>query len=399
MDWLHTLTQYIPVQQLLLYTTAVACPVLAWVLTRFAFSIIKRQGNPAPLLDKLRPATWLIISVVLLNIAALWFPEVTAAKHWWQYLETSLLALASVLLLLRGVDYLEYLLQRGFSGNKTAQSLIMPIKRMLKILLLILFVLFWLQNLGFNVAAVLAGLGIGGIAIALASQKSVENLFGGIMLATDQPVRIGDLCRYADGKMGTVEDIGLRSVRLRTLDNTLVSIPNAAFVEMPIENFGARHKTLLHTTIALRYETTPDQIRTIVAETRKLLLSHRKIDNDPARVRFIGFSPSSLDIEVFAYVRTSDWNEHLAVREDIFLQLMDIIHAAGSGFAFPSQTVYMRRDAGLDAGKTAAIVQAMQHARSNNIMPSPDWSDSQRQEFQDSLDWPPTGSVVNVQKK
>ena len=222
-----------------------------------------------------------------------------------------------------------------------------------KVVVLLFAVLATLQNVGLNVTGLLAGLGIGGLALALAAQKTVENLFGGASVILDQPVRVGDFCRFGS-RIGTVEEVGLRSTRVRTLDRTVVSIPNAEFSALQLENFSRRDRIWLHATLGLRYETTPDQLRHVLAEVRRLLREDPRVDPDPARIRFVGFGTYSLDCEVFAYILTSDFGEFLAIREDIFLKIMDVVAASGTSFAFPSQTLYVGQDAGLDEAKRRA---------------------------------------------
>jgi MscS family membrane protein len=212
-----------------------------------------------------------------------------------------------------------------------------------KALIVLLAGIAMLQNFGVNVTGLLAGLGVGGIALALAAQKTVENLFGGVSLAADQPVRVGDFCKFGT-QVGTVEDIGLRSTRIRTLDRTIITVPNAEFAQVQIENYAARDRIRLLTTLNLRYETTPEQLRRVLEELRKLLLAHPKVHPDPARVRFVRFGAYSLDVEVFAYILTRDYNEYLAVQEELYLSMMDLVKACGTGLAFPSQTLYLERD-------------------------------------------------------
>jgi MscS family membrane protein len=207
----------------------------------------------------------------------------------------------------------------------------------------------------------LAGLGVGGLAVALAAQRSLENLFGGITLIVDQPVHVGDLCRFGD-RIGTVEDIGLRSTRIRTPERTLVTIPNGEFASLQIENFAQRDRMSLSFRIGLRYETTPDQLRWLLVELTKALHAHPKIGNEEARTRFVRFGEYALDVELFAHVRTVDYGEFLVVREEVYLRVMEIVAASGTGFAFPSQTVYEGRD-GLDAEKTRAAEAAGRQAR------------------------------------
>jgi len=237
--------------------------------------------------------------------------------------------------------------------QKAANSLVTLGRRALKLTLLSLALLTILHNLGFEVTSLLAGLGIGGLAIALASQKTLESLLGGIMIVADQPVRVGDFCRFGD-KTGTVEDVGIRSTRIRTPERTVISVPNAEFSSLQVENFGHRDRIRLLTTLGLRCETSPDQLRWVLTRLRELLASHDLVLADTARVRFVGFGDSTLDVEVFAFLGTTDWGAYLAAREELYLGMMDTIKESGSDLAFPSHTAYAATDIGLDPERTAA---------------------------------------------
>lgn len=201
------------------------------------------------------------------------------------------------------------------------------------------------DRLGVPVYGIVAGLGVGGLAIALAAQPSIENLLGGLSLFADKPVRVGESCRYGDAQ-GTVEAIGMRSTRIRGADRTLTTIPNAALAKMPIVNLTRRDQMLIETVVGLRYETTPEQLRYVLVKLREMLLGHPRVNPDPARARFVGFGDSTLNIEVCAYVMTSDWAEFLGIREDILLRVMEIVEQAGTSMAFPSRTLYLGRDRG-----------------------------------------------------
>ena len=216
-------------------------------------------------------------------------------------------------------------------------------QRLLKIVILIGGLIALLQTFGRNPTTLLAGLGVGGIAIAFAAQKTLENLFGGIMMISDQPIRVGDLCKVGDVE-GTVEDIGLRSTRIRTPARTMVSIPNGQISATGIENFGARDKFLLQHTLGLRYETTASQLRAVLEGIRQEFRNNEVVETESARVRFIAFSSSSLDVEAFAYIQAKDFVKFLSIQEELLLRFMDIVEQAGSGFAFPSQTFYIRRE-------------------------------------------------------
>jgi len=208
--------------------------------------------------------------------------------------------------------------------------------RVVKVMIFVFAVTAIIGSWGYNTSTILAGLGIGGIAIALAAQKTIENLFGGVAVVSDRPVTVGDFCKFGD-RVGTVEDIGLRSTRVRTLDRTLVSIPNAEFSSMVLENFSQRDKVWFHPTLNLRRDTKPDQVRNILEAIRRILTEHPKSDVGALPVRFVGAGQYSLDIEVFAYIRTSDYDEFLKIQQDLLLRIMDAISAAGTALALPTQ--------------------------------------------------------------
>jgi MscS family membrane protein len=280
-------------------------------------------------------------------------------------------------------------------GEVGATGLVAPGRRTIKAVVGVIGIIAILDNFGFDVAALIAGLGVGGIAIALAAQKSVENLFGGITLYADQPVRVGDFFRWGD-KVGTVEEIGLRSTRVRTLDRTIVTIPNAEFAGTQLENFAKRDRIRLHAMLGVRYETTPEQLRWLLVEIRKLLYSHEKLLPEPARIRFVGFGAYSLDLEIFAYVATADWNEFLGVREDLYLRIMDIVEASGSGFAFPSQTLYLGRDDGPDAETVERIEAEVSAWRKRDEVFLPDFPAERIAELDDTIRYPAEGSPARA---
>jgi MscS family membrane protein len=276
-------------------------------------------------------------------------------------------------------------------GNLGLLPALPPLQNFSKVLIVGFGALAVLATLGVDITAGLAGVGVGGIAVALAAQKSLENLFGGVSLFADQPVRVGDFCRYG-GEVGTVEEIGLRSTRGRTLDRTVVTIPNAEFSNLKLENYARRDRMRLWTMIGVRYETTPDQLRFLLARLREILLAHPRVTDDPARVRLVGFGAYSLDMEVFAYVDTADWTEFLSIREDVYLRFMDAIKEAGTSFAFPSSTTYVGRDEGLPEEAVREAEQRVAAWREQGALPFPNFPDAARQEVWNTLDWPPQGS-------
>jgi MscS family membrane protein len=279
-------------------------------------------------------------------------------------------------------------------GNQSGVSALLFVRRAAKVALVILAVLVSLDTLGFNVSTWLTALGIGGIALALGTQKTVENLVGSVTLIADHPIRVGDFCRAGD-VLGTVEQIGMRTTQIRTGARTVVSIPNGEFSSTKIENFAPRDKFLFTSTFGMRYETTPEQIRYLLVTIRAMLYAHPKVDPAPARVRLVGLGASSIDIEIWSYITTRDNDEFMEIREDLLLRIMDIVEKSGTGFAFPSQTLYFAKDDGLSEEKSAAATESVQQWRENNDIQLPRFSPEQIEKLRNTLVYPAEGSVGN----
>jgi MscS family membrane protein len=309
----------------------------------------------------------------------------------------ALAAAALTWFVLRAVDlgaHLACLRLKGRDGA-AAEMLVPLARRVVKVFVVLIALLTLLHNFGFNISTLLAGLGVGGLAVALAAQKTIENLFGGFTVVADRPVEVGQACKVGE-HTGVVEDIGLRSTRLRTPDRTLVTIPNAAFADARIENYAERDRMRLAAVLQLTYATTPDQLRWLLIELRRLLLAHPKLIPDPCRVRFVAFGTSSLDVELFTYVATRDFEEFLAIREDVFLRIMDLVARGGAQFAFPSQTVYASTDAQNDQAKVRAAEEEVRRARASGALAMPDFDARTRAALDDTLDWPPRGSSTSA---
>ncbi|MCL4819923.1 MAG: mechanosensitive ion channel family protein [Vicinamibacteria bacterium] len=197
-----------------------------------------------------------------------------------------------------------------------------------------------LSQLGYPAASLVAGLGLGGLAFALAAQKTVEHFFGSVALVADQPFRVGDFVKVEDF-VGTVEAIGLRSTRFRTLDRTLISIPNGRLADQRLESFAARDRLRLACTVGLEYGTTAAQMRQVLEGLERALREHPKIWPDAVIVRFKEFAACSLDIEVMCWFQTSEWSEFQLIRQEVLLQFMQVVEAAGCAFAFPTRTVHL----------------------------------------------------------
>jgi MscS family membrane protein len=338
---------------------------------------------------------------ILIFALAIWFISLLSrsvlTSLFWTYAALTLTVIGATWLCVRVIDVLFKLKQSQFTSSDKI-SMMQLGRKLSKIMAVIAGTLVIFYIAGINIAAVLTGLGIGGIAIAFAAQKTLENLFGGIMIISDQPIRLGDFCRAGD-HIGTVENIGLRSTRIRTLERTVVSVPNGQLALMSLENFAMRDKIWFHHTLHLRYETTADQLRYILAEIRKMLYEHSKVESRSARIRFIGFGNSSLDLEIFAYVLETEYEPFLHIQEDLLLRIMDIVEASGSGFAFPSQTTYLAGDVGLDTGKSQKAMETVRHWREQGKLPFPDFSPETISEIDSKIEYPPPDSALGDKRK
>lgn len=277
------------------------------------------------------------------------------------------------------------------NGQEQGTLLLRPATRGIKVIILLLAIFIWLDNLGFKITTLLAGLGVTSIAIALAAQKPLENLLGAITLYASQPVRVGEFCRFGN-KLGTVEEIGLRATLVRTLDRTLLNIPNASFANAQVENFTQRDKILYRSMLRLRIETTPDQIRFVLVEIRELLYAHPMVLPDPARVRFSELGEHSLNLDVFAYVKTNDYGQYLGVAEDLNLRILDIITKSGSRLAVPARTLYVEKGRGIDEARTREAEEQVNAWRAQHSLYLPEFPEEKRAELESSLDYPPQGS-------
>lgn len=278
--------------------------------------------------------------------------------------------------------------RKGLGGTRV---LLMPVSRLVKFIALAGAVLLWLDNAGYKVTTLLAGLSISGVAVALASQKSLENIFGAITLFTSQPVKVGDFCRFGD-KIGTVEEIGLRATRIRTLERTVITVANAEFANLHLDNFSARDRFWYHPTLQLRYETTPDQIRYILVEVRKMLYAHPKVVAEPLHVRFKSFGEYSLDVEVFAYIGVKDYGESLEVAEDLNFRIMDIVSASGSDFAFPSEVQYSLPGKPMDEERAKAVSQQVKDWKAKRELYLPNFPAEKIASIKNTLEYPVEGS-------
>ncbi|MEP7348014.1 MAG: mechanosensitive ion channel family protein, partial [Gemmatimonadaceae bacterium] len=300
--------------------------------TEWDDAILARIGAP------LTVALTLVAGVALLPWIAL-LPPAAAASHLVARVGFFLVFFWSIW---RLIDVVRQVLSHTpWAARSSSSRALLPLGgRVIKVIVLAIAAVAVFSMLGFPVASLVAGLGLGGLAIALAAQKTVENLIGAFSIGVDQPFREGDFVKIEDF-VGTVETVGLRSSRFRTLDRTIVTIPNGKLAEMRLESFTARDRLRLATVIGLVYETSAEQMRAVLSGFERVLRQHPKIWPDAVVVRFREFAQSSLDIEIMAWFQTAEWSEFQLIRQEVLLQFMDVVEQASTSFAFPTQTVHL----------------------------------------------------------
>jgi MscS family membrane protein len=279
--------------------------------------------------------------IIVMAIAGYW--AITRVTHW----------------IFRGIAF--ELTERGRLAERSLVSLA---RRVLDILIFVVVALMALSSMSVNVTAALAGLGIGGLAIGLGAQKTFENLLGGISILTDKAIVVGDSCKIGD-RAGTVEDIGLRSTRIRTEERTVVTIPNGTVATATLENFRFRDKILCRQLVRLRYDLSPDHIRYVLAQIREVLSKNPKVEGPTSRVRILRFGDYAVEVEIYAYILERDWGNYLAAQEALILDVLDTLDRTGGALALPSQATIVTQDGWVNPDKAAAAKQAMESARAS----------------------------------
>lgn len=317
--------------------------VLSKLFIAFLKPITKRyaQAFHTQRLEALTEPLRLLLSVIVFRACVAFVPPGALVRDYLLKLLILLFMLGAASLAMRLVDVIsDTIISRLDHRERALTYSVFPLGiRVVKIVIFCLAVIIVLQQWGYNMSAILAGVGVGGIALALAAQKTIENLFGGLSLISDRPVLVGDVCQFG-GQVGTVEDIGLRSTRIRTPDRTVVTVPNSQFSTMTLENFSKRDRMWFHPTIRLRRDTSPEQVRQMMDAIGKILEAHPSVDASGVPLRFTKISDQSLDLEIFAYVLTPEGNEFLQVQTELLLKILEASHTLGVGLAVPIQEGY-----------------------------------------------------------
>ncbi len=237
--------------------------------------------------------------------------------------------------------------------NAKMDDILVPfISKVLRFLVIFLGISLVASETGFNVTGFITGLGLGGLAFALAAQDTAANIFGGIVIITDKPFDIGDWI-YTPSVEGTVEDISFRSTRIRTFANSLVTVPNSTLAKEAVNNWSRMGKRRVTFNLGVTYDTPREKLKKCVEEIKDLLQNHSGVQQDLLFVKFDSFNDSSLDIFIYYFTITTNWGEFLDVKEDINFNIMKILEEQGVSVAFPSRSIYLETPVDLHSSQTS----------------------------------------------
>ena len=308
------------------------------------FFINKRKKRPQVTLFVKGPLRFFVWVLIITSLKDVLSPTV-ALQAVMQ--ASTLTVIATAWVMVRSFDiYIEYHIHKLEEKDKPGVIVLLrPLTKVVRVLIIVCAGLVWLDNIGFKVTTLMAGLGVGGIAIALAAQAIFADIIGAIILLMSRPVRVGDFCRFGN-TVGTLEEIGLRATRIRTLDNTVVIVPNGEFSRLHLENYTWREKVWFHPKISLPYETTREQISTITAGIENMLKEHPMVHDEPIEIYFTEIGDYSHDIDVYSYVTTGDWGKYKKIAGELNFAIMDIVEKAGARLALPSRKMYVEEGKG-----------------------------------------------------
>ncbi len=367
-----------PVWQWVVILVAIPLAVVAgWIfslLPRLAVRYYRKKLDPAAVpaqtLFHVGPGT-LLLAALVHNVFVFYIGASIVYREYYRHLIWIFLAVAFYWMVIRITrEVSERLAIRLTSRGRMAErSIVSLARRVLEVAIFILVALIVLSSLGVNVTAALAGLGIGGLAIGLGAQKTFENLLGGISILTDKALVIGDPCRIGDQR-GVVEDIGLRSTKLRTEERTVVTIPNGTVATAILENYRQRDKILFRQLVRLRYDLSSDHLRYVLDEVRSVLQQNNHVENATSRVRLIRMAEYSIEVEIYAYILIRDYTEFLAQQEELILSIVEAIEKTGAAIALPTLGPILTQDTWIDPEKAKAAKARLEKSRESRASES-----------------------------
>jgi len=335
---------------LLLFVTVVAHRYILQWLQSFTRGLAERTQTTLD--DTLlkaaeKPLGWLILllgiwgSVMVIRPSSEILPLVTIAENIGRIISIILVGW----FLWRMIDgFSVYIMSQAKKTDSSLDDQLVPfISKTLKLFLVVTGVLVGAQNLGYSISGLIASLGIGGIAVAMAAKDTIANLFGSVMLLVDRPFAIGDWIKTNQFE-GVVEEIGFRSTRIRTFERTLVNVPNSMLANMVIDNIDARSKRRIKMRIGVTYGTSPEKMKYAIEGIERILREHSGVDQEFSLVKFDNFEDSALSIFLYYFSQSKEWASYLQVRQEINMQIMQLLESLDIDFAFPSRTLYIEGD-------------------------------------------------------
>lgn len=307
---------------------------------KLIFAKTKTDLDDALLEEVRSPLGWLVNLVALYFAVLVLNPPETLLRILTLLLQTTgTLVVAWLLSKMINVAVLALQMRAARTESQMDDQLVPVLRRVLRTVLGVIVAIAVIQQWGYDVTSLIAGLGIGGLAVALAAQSTLSNWFGSLMIFTDRPFQVGDIVKGSFGE-GIVEEVGLRSTKVRTFEKSLITVPNSEISSGAVENFSARSSRRVRSEIGLVYGTTEAQLRQIIDDVRQLFDEHDMVEPGSATVYFTTFGDSALVVLCQCFVMTTDYDEWASLRQELFLRIIGIVHAAGSDFAFPSQSLY-----------------------------------------------------------
>jgi MscS family membrane protein len=326
----------------------------------------RRQGQSDLDFRSVSGPAWLLAGAIIHKILAEYLRMPLLQRHYYTQVTTVAIIIGANWILWRVVRWFlrrvrNRALARGQSGTG---SLMLLGERLVKAFIFVMALFFIFGVLGFNLTTALAGVGIGTLAVGFGAQQTIANLFGGVSVLGDEVIRVGDLCKFGD-RTGTVEDIGLRSTRVRTEERTLLAIPNGTVATINVENLSRRDKIFFKTVLGLHLETSPDQLQQVLAEMKRVLDNHAKVEKKTFHVWLTDLTPTAINVELACYVMTQNYDEFAGVREELLLHIMNFVEESGTTLASPSQTLYLSGDSPLQTKKNEIAAKAAGDAKAS----------------------------------
>jgi MscS family membrane protein len=323
-------------------------PLRVWARRRGHVELVQWRSVSAP--------AWLLVGATVHRILATYLGLPLLPRHYYNQVVAVAVIVGFNWILWRVIRwFLQRVRNRALAhGHSGTGSLMLLGERIIKAIVVVMALFLILGVLGFNLSTALAGVGIGTLAVGFGAQQTIANLFGGVSVLGDEVIRVGDVCKFGD-RTGTVEDIGLRSTRVRTEERTLLAIPNGTVATINVENLSRRDKLLFKTVLGLHSETSPDHVRYVLAQIREVLKGHPKIEGSTARVRLTEVTTSAINVELVCYVLTRDFDEFATAREDLLLRIMKFVEESGTNLASASQTLYLGGDPGAKSKIDVAV--------------------------------------------